>query len=50
MVSLALGEDAAQQYGLPVGTMDIYPHENTELRLAYDEDKVLVAIWIQRSK
>lgn len=50
VVSLALGEDAAQQYGLPVGTMDIYPHENTELRLAYDEDKVLVAIWIQRSK
>ena len=50
VASLALGEEAAQLYGLPPGTMDIYPHENTELRLAYGEDKVLVAVWLQRSK
>jgi len=49
-VSLPLGEDAAALYGLPEGNMDIYPFEPNELRLVYDQEDQLIAIWMQTIK
>lgn len=48
--SLPLGEDAAALYGLPAGTMDIYPFDQNELRLVFDGQEILSAVWIQSIK
>jgi hypothetical protein len=37
---------AAELYGLEAGMMDIYPMQKNELRLYYDSNMVLSAVWL----
>jgi|LSQX01.1.fsa_nt_gb hypothetical protein len=48
--SLDMTDTAAALYKLPVGVMDVYPVEGVELRMYYQEDRVLYAVWIQTIK
>ena len=47
VVILPLTEDAARMYGVSEGQMDVYQFSNV-LRLFYDKDEVLTAIWLQQ--
>lgn len=48
--SLDMTQTAAALYKLPVGIMDVYQIEEAELRMYYQEDRVLYAVWIQTIK
>ena len=44
--SLDMPAAAAELYGLEAGMMDIYPMQKNELRLYYDSNMVLSAVWL----
>lgn len=47
-IQLPLDESAASLYGLPPGQLHIYPLQEVELRLHFDQMEILAAIWLSK--
>lgn len=49
-ISLPLTQEGAAQYGLKEGLMNSYIYEQNDLRLVFDRDDLLSAVWLQTIK